>query len=610
MPEPITAAMLGSVAVAKAVETVVADVYEAAKAQLGGIIKSASVKATMRRLREHAESTRCVKTLWQVDRPVDLLDFYCDSHIICRIPPEKPNRPPRTIRKKVTSVAGFGTSRSVLVQGIAGQGKSILLRYLCSAELARAQRIPLFIELHRIQNNETLFDHITRAFHMLGFCDVDHKLVTTLCETRKLLFFLDGFDEVPESQRAPLIGEIEELDSLAPGVFVISSRPESGIEMSTRLDVERLDNLRRDEYQAVIHKLTDDKEYADSLINRIERHTGRIRDLLCTPLLVTLLVLSYKSYQELPNQLSDFYERIFQDLLQRHDGTKPGFRRVRRCKLNDAQYRQVFDCLCYYAKAGAERSFKYDVLQKTAGEAITKCGVTADPQEFLKDILKVTCLILREGEECRFIHNSVQEYYAASYVRYRTEAVAKTFYDHCLGLGGLHLFAQELMYLREIDPYRSRKYFTLPRVCNVLGCTPDSIPSSLPRITRESTIALIGRVALGFVDAGEPNKFHVRSLRWSDIRFPSDWMHGLFRLDYGPVIAAIENKALEPKQETNRREAERFWVTVEDAIRHQLMTAEFDAVGQTVLQMAYDCACEAAAYIRREDQCDLTVPRI
>ena len=38
----------------------------------------------------------------------------------------------------------------------------------------------------------------------------------------------------------------------------------------------------------------------------------------------------------------------------------------------------------------------------------------ASPQEYLDDIVKITCLIIRDGEEYRFIHKTVQEYYTSS----------------------------------------------------------------------------------------------------------------------------------------------------------------------------------------------------
>ena len=38
----------------------------------------------------------------------------------------------------------------------------------------------------------------------------------------------------------------------------------------------------------------------------------------------------------------------------------------------------------------------------------------ASPQEYLDDIVKITCLIIRDGEEYRFIHLTVQEYYTSS----------------------------------------------------------------------------------------------------------------------------------------------------------------------------------------------------
>src|ERR1039457_1435258 len=130
--------------------------------------------------------------------------------------------------------------------------------------------------------------------------------------------------------------------------------------MSALFDVWTLDDLVGDEYKEVVKRLAVSQDSSNAIIEQIEA-TGHDKSslcgLLCTPLLVTLLILTYKFYKKIPQHLSEFYESIFFVLLQRHDGTKPGFTRLRSCSINDTQYRDLFDALCYQTKTINKLSF-------------------------------------------------------------------------------------------------------------------------------------------------------------------------------------------------------------------------------------------------------------
>ena len=53
--------------------------------------------------------------------------------------------------------------------------------------------------------------------------------------------------------------------------------------------------------------------------------------------------------------------------------------------------------------------------------SLKDCGIKVSPGLFLDDIVNMTCLILKEGDEYCFIHKTVQEYYAASFIRRKPE---------------------------------------------------------------------------------------------------------------------------------------------------------------------------------------------
>lgn len=450
----------------------VTDVYGFIVKQTSRKLKQWNTERKIDGLYRKIGQVRKVKTIWQVDKAVDLTEFYCDSHVVVG-----------RERKSIHQLSDLG-GENLLIQGIAGQGKSIFLRYLCSVELALGNHIPLFLELRRISKNYSLRDRIYMAFKSLGLT-VDDELFEALAESGRVLLLLDAFDEVPDDLKGAVLTDIEDLVTANENLRVIvTSRPNNNIQMSSHVSVVTLDNLQGDEYAAVIQKLAGGARWADSLTQHIERHATHMREMLCTPLMVTLLVLSYKSYQKLPSKMSDFYDALFQTLLQRHDGTKPGFTRERACALDDGQYRQVFETLCILAKKEKEQSYSYETIHRLAKAALSQCSLTAEPKYYVSDIVKITCLILRDGVEHRFIHKTVQEYYTAAYIEKQPETWAAAFYGKVFSQNAHREWQQELEFLSEIDTHRYNRYYLLPTILAFLGIQASDLAGRRPRLTQ------------------------------------------------------------------------------------------------------------------------------
>ena len=89
--------------------------------------------------------------------------------------------------------------QSIVLQGTVGQGKSIFMRYLTSQEAKQGERIPLFYELRRLDDNETLTSALSKQINnwITEFKESDFDRVA---KTGKLALLLDGFDEVPHDK--------------------------------------------------------------------------------------------------------------------------------------------------------------------------------------------------------------------------------------------------------------------------------------------------------------------------------------------------------------------------------------------------------------------------
>ncbi len=448
----------------KAIERVVDDIYNSAKDEVRHRVKHWRNTKNIASLYMKLSAVRNVKTIWQIDREVDLTEFYYPSRV--------------TVKKRsveINDLSGFHYDGNLVVQGIVGQGKSIFLRYLCAQELLQGRRIPLFLELRRIQKNQTVLEHLYGICTTLGL-DVDEKLFASLAERGKVVLFLDGFDELKEDMRGPIITELERMaasyDSLR---IIVSSRPDSGVEHSATFRTFRLDPIRQDQITAVVDKLMGDTDGKDRLLRGLNKTGSEIKQLLTTPLMITLLVITYNGYQRIPDQLSAFYEDLFSILVSRHDQTKPGFRRKRKCGLGDSDIRRVFDALCFFTKRTGELTLSNRKMLECTTRAIDECHIQCSADKFLDDIAGITCLILMEGGMFHFIHKSVQEYHTAEFIAEFAGDVSPKFYAKMLE-GVWVEWSEELAFLEQIDRYRFSRHFLIPelrKTLNTLGIARD-----------------------------------------------------------------------------------------------------------------------------------------
>ncbi|MDF2403690.1 NACHT domain-containing protein [Aeromonas sp. 5HA1] len=485
MIESTIMAVAANTVISESVKKGVSDLYDFLKGKSKIAVAKWRAERGVEDLSVHVKSIRNVKTIWQIDRAVDLKEFYVPPHIKVG-----------TERMKVFSVDDIPRGRCVLIEGIAGQGKSMLMRYLCSQELLEGTRIPIFIELRRIRKEECIFDYIARYLEILGL-QVDKDSFYEFLKKGKVTIYLDGFDEVNPEVRDRLVGEIESLCVAQRECrLLITSRPFQTIRSLACLDVIQLDKLIKHEYKEVVYKISDNREYADALIKVVESHKQDIKGILCTPLFITLLVISYKSYQQIPDQLSDFYDSLFRVLLQRHDGTKPSYVRPRKTKLNDTKFRDGFEYFCYLSKKHKKQNLTVDEMLTTAECSLKKANIETEADDFISDISDVTCLIISEGDEWRFIHKSIQEYFTASYIRRVPENNAKKIYSE-LAKKYRQDWIAEIKFLSEIDEYRYAKYFFIPCVKKIVG-NSSNFDGEPPKITMSLVKSILGGYKVTF----------------------------------------------------------------------------------------------------------------
>ena len=416
-------------------------------------LKAIQNKKAIYELYEHGADLRMVKTIWQVSRPVDMISFYVIPKLVAGSHTFTP--------KSLSDILEVRRPR-ILIEGKVGHGKSLLMRYLASTELYRGEKIPLFIELRNITYKKGLHVLIEESLKSLGIaCDTEE--VRTMLAFGCFTLLLDGFDEINPELVAKTITELNEISSIRNRtVVVISSRPNSAIRNNGYFHTISMAALLEEDIHALIKQYCEEPEDAAQIIHGLNQpEYSAIKEILDTPLVISMLALHFCGYSKIPESIAQFYDAVFYLLLRRHDAAKPGFSRYRSSKLADDEIRRVFNVMCFLLRTRSIISGSPSIFTDLAHEASKIEGCPTPGSNFIDDIKKGTNLIADDGINYSFVHKSVQEYHAAAYIAScKDDRQSEKFYTSLLE----HWFAwrQEIEFLRSIDRHRLLKFFALP----------------------------------------------------------------------------------------------------------------------------------------------------
>ncbi|TSA52672.1 MAG: NACHT domain-containing protein [Nitrosomonadaceae bacterium] len=427
------------------------DLYGLATGFVQDQIAVMKTQVKIKNLHSRLYESQRVKTIWHTDKPRSLSSFFYPVSI-------KAQEDIEANPVKINSLSNLPNKHTIIL-GTVGQGKSILLRYLVGREIKSGSHIPLLCELRNIES-QSLMDYLVERFAILLQMPPDEKLFSFFASHGKIAFLLDGFDEINPDKVPRISQELEDLSNKFNTCHItITSRPDSECRHLTNFHTVEIQELAHDDLEDFYRRIGHDIDFATRLVSAINKSPTKIRELVVTPLLATLLAISYRVAHKIPLDFSEFYEELFQILLVRHDSSKLGWQRSRKTGLNAREIQQVFEMLCFATR----KAHLVAIDSEAAIEITTKClsdaGLAADPQYVIDDIKRVTCLLVAEGKKLQFVHSSVQEFFAARFVKTRTDPVAANFYEQLSSKNQWPYWQEELLFLRQIDHYRSMKYF-------------------------------------------------------------------------------------------------------------------------------------------------------
>lgn len=319
-------------------------------------------------------------------------------------------------------------SRILNIVGIAGQGKSTILRKLFQNEIKHGSRIPFFLELRRIEN-VSILDFLKSTIESLGV-DIKYEdnLIELLLQSSKIVLMLDGFDEIKAHLRLEILSQIKDLNVRYNCPVIVTSRPETEICRETSINNLMVQELDEQSQLGILKVISNQTEYDE--ISSVISNNPQLKGTLKTPILINLLYVCYPYWDELPSNIVEFYNKLFITLYLKHDRMK-SWARERKSTLSTDDSLWCFSALCYFALR--EEVFEFDTrtLTKYAKKALNAASIPSrECEPFIDDIINITCLIQQDGlDRYVFLHKSVQEYHAAYTISNLPQEIKIQFYE-------------------------------------------------------------------------------------------------------------------------------------------------------------------------------------
>jgi len=305
-------------------------------------------------------------------------------------------------------------SNDLIITGIAGSGKSTLMKYLFLDSIKNEIGIPIFVEIRNIKK-----DILSDLFEILKKSNFpqDVDLFKKILKNGKYIIFLDGIDEVSPEIRDKINSEILYMrESFSNNVYIVSSRPHDNFISWSHFTELKLLPLTKEKAKLLIKKLNYENNIKDKFLSNFDIIFRNHESFATNPLLLTLMLMTYAEYSAIPTKVSLLYERIFEMLYSRHDATKFGYSRKISSNLNQNEFKKVISCFSLNSYLDEKIRFTKEEINGYLETAKEILEIEFDQDQYLKDLIESVCLLIHEGFYYTFTHRTFQEYFSSFFI--------------------------------------------------------------------------------------------------------------------------------------------------------------------------------------------------
>lgn len=317
-------------------------------------------------------------------------------------------------------------SSFVLLVGMGGIGKSMMMRHLFLSSIRKYSDtglLPILVTLREFgSENQNLFSIIADSVHRF---DITFSLahLDKIMAEGKCQLLLDGLDEIKSADMRSFQKQLDSLiDRYPNNQYVMSTRRFSNFVELSRFAIFGMMPFSNEQALQLIDKLEYcpeeprfKQQFREKLVKEyFKTHSEFVRN----PLLLTLMLMNYRRFADVPEKKYVFYEQAYQTLLQRHDSDKLAYKRVFQSVTDPSDFTLVFRELCAKSYRKGDYEFdlpKFDEYFEKLHSVKRLDSPIMKRDNFLFDICHSACLMYEEGQSYHFLHRSFQEYFFADY---------------------------------------------------------------------------------------------------------------------------------------------------------------------------------------------------
>lgn len=332
----------------------------------------------------------------------------------------------------------FVKGKCVTIIGTAGSGKSTLVKYLFVNAIKTKFKIPIKVELRYLNDySGSLLSYIEEEIiKFTGIAESD-KIIERMFLSGDFILFFDGYDEVSSQKKETLTKDICRITKKYPdNYYILTSRPFVNIDMIENFVNYHVCDLSEDEIVAFVNKQFPDseRELADKIIQTIKDENSKTyRSFLSNPLLLSMFIITYQTDSDIPQKRSDYYNQVFNTLYSVHDtSSKLGFVREKRSGLSKEDFVKILKRFSFKSFFSQKYSFALDYFESQITQIKNDLHFVFSNDDLISDLEVAIGILTQEGLEITFPHRSLQEYFAALYVKDISASNKDKMYDEFL----------------------------------------------------------------------------------------------------------------------------------------------------------------------------------
>lgn len=328
----------------------------------------------------------------------------------------------KIIEERVPGLEAVAKYSKLIILGKPGAGKTTFLKYLAIQCLNRkflGNRIPIFITLKDFSeavNQPSLLNYIIQSPNYgVSLSEIIHQ--------GQALVLLDGLDEVREEDSHRVVNEIRHFSTqFRDNHFVITCRiaaREYTFEPFTEVEIADFDNTQINNFAIKWFKNKSVKP--ETFINNLEK-SPRIQELATSPLLLTLLCLTFEETGDFPANRSELYKEGLDVLLKKWDAKRGIYRDQVYKKLSPQRKEDLlskialttFEAGDYFFKQKEAERYITDYIRNLPGANTDEEALQLDSEVVLRSIEAQHGLLIERAKGIySFSHLTFHEYFTA-----------------------------------------------------------------------------------------------------------------------------------------------------------------------------------------------------